>query len=429
MLDAVVLAVLPAFLPWSPAADPNPGGDEPGSAPLATAAEPAPAAPPADNELNWYWKNGLRFESADKAYRFQFGGRIQFDAGWFSGDELEDAGLDLSDGSEFRRARLFVSGELPDGYFFKAEYDFAGSISDTDNRPAFNDVFLGKKDVFSSVDVTAGHFKEPFGLEQLTSSRFITFMERSVSDALVPSRNDGVMFSDTYGDDQLGTWALGGFRANTDNAGFSSDNGGYALTARATAAPVYAEEGAQVVHVGAAYSMRDADDARFRSRPEAHLLPNFIDTGTLANDDVDLVGLELAGVWGPFSAQAEYVMASADNGVDADFAGYYVEASWFLTGEHRNYDRSKGAFSRVSPLAYGAEGNGAWQVAARFSSLDLDDGGVMGGQLDDITLGLNWYINPNTRVYFNYILANVDDESVPVDDDANIFMIRLQLDW
>lgn len=423
----VIVATFVAGFPWLPnsmtASTSRPGDEVPKS---------VASAPPAQEdttELHWYWKNGLRFETADKLYRFRLGGRIQFDAGWFSGDDLKDAGFSLDDGSEFRRARLYMSGELPGDFFFKAEYDFAGSISDADNRPEFTDVLVGKKNVVGSADLTAGHFKEPFGLERLIGANNLTFLERGLSDALVPKRNNGVMLSDTLGG-EMGTWAVGGFRAGTDNAGFSSEDGGYAITARATVAPMYEEDGDRVVHLGAAYSRRDMEGARFRSRPEGHLVGNFVDTGTIDNDDIDLYGLELASVVGPFSAMAEYVQASMSGTTEADFSGWYVEASWFLTGEHRPYSRRNGTFGRVVPgTSAGSGGQGAWQLAARLSSLDLNDSGVAGGEMDDVTLGVNWYLNANTKIQLNYVLASVDDASIPVDDDASILMVRLHMDW
>ena len=104
----------------------------------------------------------------------------------------------------------------------------------------------------------------------------------------------------------------------------------------------------------------------------------------------------------------------------------YIQGSYFLTGEKRNYKTSSGAFDRVKPkenFRFGG-GPGAWEAAVRYSSIDLDDSGVSGGELKDITVGLNWYLNPNTRIMWDYIRADLDDVG-----DANLFLMRFQVDF
>src|SRR6185295_7409221 len=112
-------------------------------------------------------------------------------------------------------------------------------------------------------------------------------------------------------------------------------------------------------------------------------------------ETLDLMGLEAAVVLGPFSLTGEYSLASIDGDTgspnDPNFSGYYLQASYFLTGESRGYKKAQGCF-------------GAWELAARISSLDLTDDGIDGGQLDDLSLGVNWYLNPNTRVMLDYIV-------------------------
>ena len=109
---------------------------------------------------------------------------------------------------------------------------------------------------------------------------------------------------------------------------------------------------------------------------------------------------------------------------DPDFWGAYVQASYFLTGEHRPYKTSNGTFDKVKPLKnYGKEGGpGAWELAARYSYLNLNDAGVDGGRLRDLTLGLNWYLNPNLRIMWNYIFADPSDGG-----DVDVFQMRFQL--
>ncbi|MHC4314639.1 MAG: OprO/OprP family phosphate-selective porin, partial [Planctomycetota bacterium] len=306
----------------------------------------------------------------------------------------------------------------------KLQFDFAGSDAD------LKDAYLGLKD-FPFGNIRGGHFKEPFGLEELTSSKYITFMERSLPmEAFAPSRNAGLMLFDTALEDRM-TWAVGIFR-NTDDYGEGQDDGGYNFTGRLTTLPVYQDNGASLIHLGIGYSHRnpDGESAQFRSRPGAHLLDRFVDTSSFACDTVDLLGLEGAWVSGPLSVQGEYVFASADragsSSSNANLHGYYIQTSYFLTGEHRKYKPSAGSFSRVKPkenFSFGG-GSGAWEVGLRYSGLDLDDSSISGGELDTITAGLNWHLNPNTRIMWNYIHADKDDVG-----KADMLMTRLQIDF
>lgn len=150
---------------------------------------------------------------------------------------------------------------------------------------------------------------------------------------------------------------------------------------------------------------------------------------------------------GPFSLQAEYFYADLDTALsdDPEFDGYYAYASYFLTGERRKYSPSRGYFSRVKPLKNfnpDEGGWGAWEMGLRYSSLDLTDQDVEGGEAHNITVGLNWYLNPNVRIMFNYVNSDVSDRSgtiqdetgniIPVDvanEDANIYQMRFMMDF
>ena len=388
---------------------------------------PTPAAPQDDWDLTWTWKDGIRFQSANGQIKGKFGGRIQYDNSWLSLDDgLEAAGFSDADGTEFRRARIFLSMDLLDGYFMKAQYDFAGQDVD------FNDVYVGRKDVVGTADLKVGHFKEPFSLSTLTSSKHNTFLERNLSSAFSPSRNSGAMVYDTAADDKV-TWALGLFHGNADGGGTAAEDGGYALTARLTATPLYEDDGDRLVHVGLAYSLRDNDGARFRARPEIHLSDRLVDTGELDSTEVDLGNLEAAAVFGPLHGQAEYAMAEVggSNGAsDVDLDGFYAQIGYFLTGETRPYKASSGAFSRVIPNEnYGPEGSGAWELAARFSNINLSDGALLGGEEDNITLAVNWYLNPNLRAGFNYVTGKVDLGGALDSEDVSAGLLRLQIEW
>jgi len=408
-----------------------------------------------DNALKLYWKEGIRFDSANGEFKMKLGGRIQNDWAFFDLDnDLEDQVGEFDDGAEFRRARLYLSGTIYENIEFKAQYDFAGGDAD------FKDVYLGLTDLPIG-GIRVGHFKEPFSLEELTSNNYITFMERSLPiETFAPSRNTGLMLHNHVMDDRL-TYAVGVFR---DSAGdeFGNEMGDeYNFTGRITGTPWFEEKGTRMVHLGLGASVRneyknhlsqsklevDQEVGRFRSRPEAHLASaRLVDTNMLQMDELFLVGAEAALVLGPFSLQGEYIVANADGdeGSDRDFdddgapdygyfdsndlQGFYIAASYFVTGEHRPYKTAEGAFSRVKPAHnyLNDGGPGAWEVTARYSHLDLEDDNLNGGEQDDITLGLNWYLNPNARVMLNYVYADAEEK---YDGEMHAFQTRFQIDF
>lgn len=397
------------------------------------AERPRPELGPSDFRV--FWKEGLRFETPDGDFKLKIGGRIYNDWGWMRQDsdvknhtKLDTTPIgDQQDGTEFRSARLYVAGTIYDNVDYKVQFDIGGKEEETDKRPVFKDVYLGIRGLpFGYLKM--GHFKEPFSLEQLTSSRFITFMERSLADAFVPARNTGFTLSSTALNNRM-TWAAGLFR-ETIGTGLEQSEGGYNLTGRVTALPWYEDKGAKLLHIGAAYSFRNPEDTlAYDSKPEAHLASDFVETSTIAINRANIVGLESALICGPFSLQGEYMLADLDrkhSSSEPTFDGFYVQGSYFLTGEHRKYKTSAGAFDRVKPkenFSYG-DGPGAWEVAARYSQIDLSDSGVSGGKLKDITVGLNWYLNPNMRIMWNYVRSDLDNVG-----NADLFLMRFQVDF
>lgn len=386
--------------------------------------QPVLAEDKKDTDLKLYWNNGIRFNTTDKAFSFKFGGRIMNDWAFMSEeDEVRAVVGELQDATtEFRRARLYISGAVYEKVIFKAQYDFAGG------DPDFKDVYLGLKKLPGVGTLKVGHFKEAFGLEELTSSKYITFMERSLPVIFAPSRNTGVGVSNTALNKRL-TWAAGLF-LDTDSYGDEEDDAenSAAATARITGLPWYQGKD-RLLHLGLSYTNRDAkDDAvEYDQSPEAHLAPDFVDTGSIVADSENRFGIEAALVHGPFSLQGEYMGANVEtpDGSDPSFSGYYAYASYFLTGEHRAYKNSTGTFDRVKPKTnFGKGGTGAWEVALRYSELDLNDDPITGGELQDITFGLNWYLNPNVRAMLNYVLTDLDTIG-----NADIVQLRFQIDF
>ncbi len=393
------------------------------------------------DEMATRWANTTRHTSEDKAFDLKFGGRIMTDFVFGTqDDDFEDSFGPVGNYVEFRRARIFISGTIYSNVFFKAQYDFAG-----DGTAAWKDVYIGLEKIPVVGNIVVGQFKQPMSLEEITSSKYISFLERALPvEAFAPSRHTGIMVKDTAMEDDRLFWAVSVYR-DADSTGDAIDDdigaghdGEWNFAIRLAFVAWEDEGGARMLEIGASFNYRNPDDGvvRFGSRPEIHTPQGRIvdtnnGTGDIVDaDDVLLFQFEIALVLNSFSAQAEFFYAAVDSTAsgDPDFWGAYVYLSYFLTGEHRPYKKSDAAFSRVKPMNdFGDEGSGAWELALRFSYIDLEDETVTGGEAWDITAGVTWYLNPNTQLKFNYVYSDASDG--PADGVSHWFGFRLQIDF
>ncbi|MEM9556852.1 MAG: porin [Acidobacteriota bacterium] len=356
------------------------------------------ALTPAVEADDWVskWSNGHKIENKDKGHKLKFGGRIQADYTFADVDDELGGG---EDGFEFRRARFYFSGTVYDNVQFKAQYDFAGGDAE------FKDVYIAIKQDWGKIKF--GHYKEYFSFEEITSSNHIPFLERSTpTQAFAPVRNSGLSVEGKRGD--TFTWGFGWWY-EADSFGESISEDATNITGRIGWRPIF--EDGRVLHIGVGASLKDhAGSVRYRARPEAHLADRFVNTGTFAADDSTLLNFELAGTAGPLWYAAEYFSADVSSSAfgDPTFDGFYVAAGYFLTGESRPFKTSSSSWDRLKPNENFGPGKGAWEIAARWSSIDLNDAGISGGEQDGLTLGVNWYLNPATRLMINYVNADVD---------------------
>ncbi len=367
-----------------------------------------------------YWKNGIRMDSADKSVKLKIGGRLMYDMAMFC-----DGSQDPSDGAEVRRARIYFSGTLGKHCGFKLQFDFAGGDA------TLKDAYVQFKKVLGLDSITVGHFNQPFTFEEPSSSKYLTFMERALPiEAFSHGRDYGIKLAKTLADKKL-LIELGVFGKAGDYGDWSHENDNYNYAVRLVGVPFYADKGKKLLHLGASWTCEvNNGDARFRSRPEAHLSGRLVDTGSFAAEHTMRWGLEVLAIYNSLSFQAEYIGVSVDtpSGQTANFCGFYAYASWFITSEHRRYKLGAGTTSRVkvlNPFCNG-KGTGAWEIAARYSSVDLNDAdaGISGGRLSDITVGVNWYLNDNMRIMLNYVCASEDDT-----ENTHILQWRAQVDF
>lgn len=320
----------------------------------------------------------------------------------------------LGSGWYVRRAVIGLEGKFNDDWSFELGYDLddGGELRPADG--GFRDVTL-EYDGWAAGDITLGQFKLPFGLAESTSSNNIIFIERALPvDAFSLSRRMGVGFTHERDRWTFSTMAFG--------SSIDGDDRGRGVAARFTIAPIHTED--TVVHLGiAAVSEDPRSKVDFDTTPESRVADtDLVNTGGI--DDVSRVnrlGLEAAWRNGPLSLQGEWLGASVgrEHGLpDANLEGWYVGGSWVLTGESRPY--KDGEFKGIEP----AGPRGAWELTARYSRINLDDGDVRGGKEHNFTLGLNYYYNEHLRIMLNYI--DVHSQRRGEADDPDILLLRMQ---
>ncbi|MBX7502584.1 hypothetical protein K3181_14160 [Qipengyuania sp. YG27] len=355
-------------------------------------------------------------------WSFKPRGRLMFDAGFTNAPD--STGASEGFGNEVRRARLGASGDIPGGFGYKFELDFAG------NEVEAADAYLSYAD--GPVEVIVGHHNNFQSLEELTSSLHTTFIERAAfTDAFGFERRIGASIQ--YADGPILAQA-GVFTDNFDDT--SSKNRG--ADARVVFMP---KIGDTQLHFGGSVHYNDLDDpaatVRYRQRPLVHFTSQrFIDTGSMGADSETGYGLEAAAISGRFHAAGEAYWQSVDmpaTSNDPTFFGGYVEAGVFLTDDTRGYKGGK--FDRTKPVKpVGKGGFGSLQFNLRYDYLDLNDAGIVGGKQDGYFASLIWKPTDYTALAVNYGRLQYTDTIIPTATGdtsygVDAFGVRAQVDF
>ena len=412
-----------------------------------------------DLDLKVKWKGAPELSSADGKFSFKVRGRLQTDYNAIDQDFDITGRPDVS-AAEIRRARLGVEGVVFYNVAYKFEVDFANDVT------AIKDAYVEYNGLADGLSLRAGNFKTPNSIDEMTSSRFLTFLERAA-------------FVDAWGlDRQIGAGVIYAQEHFTLSAGiFGPEPFEDELflddvktgAARLTVAPINREVNGvhQVLHLGASWRGREnAEDRRsppsgtsitnpfndefFRYRArgaDLHLADRFVSTPQVFDED-QFWGVEGAAIWGPVHVVGEYTQLEASvtknsfslapgvpivccNGKDPTYDGWYIEAGWFLTGETRSY--KEGEFGRIkvkNPVLGGGKGGGwgAWQIAGRYDVIDLTDQAttIQGNSIANPSISssnlncslcgeqktwevvLNWWLNDYTGLQFQYSQSDID---------------------
>ncbi|TVR37874.1 MAG: porin [Bacteroidia bacterium] len=369
----------------------------------------------------------LIFESADQDYKMWFDLRVQADGAAFFGDTWNDIG----NGVAMRRVRVAFKAELTDKWEAEFDMDFADALAD------LKDAFLIYR-ASPRLDIKAGNFKERFSMEQNTSSRWLTFMERPAAlRTIAPSRHLGLQFHYHrpyfVGVGGLHFQDVGDYEAvqnrKDNNAGLGI-NEGYSLTGKLTFIPFWHEID-RGLHFGVAGSYRTPkthdsaiNSVRFDSRSNSNInRKKYLDTDRmLYTDNYQVYNFEVAGNYKGFRFATEYIMANVNRdvnpatGMDLDseqFSGFYIMGSYLLFGGTQLYNNYQGEYTQ--PI--NGKPWGDVEIALRYDYSDFNnkngsddpaDWGVMGGSGEGFTFAINYYAPKNVKLQVNYGYLNFD---------------------
>lgn len=381
--------------------------------------------------------------STDKP-TLKINGRIHLDNWSFANDsegihffENPDTGADPEDRVFFRRVRLKFEGDVNDNMLYRMQFDVHSP-----GEGEMKDIYIGFKDLPFLQKLLIGNQKRPLGLDHLNSSRFNVFIERPL---VVEAFNEDArrlgIASDGTNEDQSYHWRYGVFAMENmvDDGEIIGDSRQWSVNVRLAASPWYDDSSGgrgyfhwavsgMVARPDGDASIRDKNrnEGRFRTRAELRSDARWLNTFRIPGAEwYEILGMESILNIGPFQAVGEYQVnwmqrdnTTARTGPDLFFHGAYVYLAYMLTGEHVPYERKSGTIGRVTPFENfflvdncgtddACSGWGAWQLALRYSYLDLTDADIAGGVENNLTAGLVWYMNANSSLQLNAIYGDI----------------------
>lgn len=381
------------------------------------------------------------YRSDDDRYWFKMSGVAKVDAIFFM-DGYDARRNEFPSGANVRAVETSLNGGIGKDLSYTVSLSFENGVSVDDTYFTYSG--------FKNTEINIGQVMSHFCLENANSGKWIPFLERSLPIvALRPCMGMGVNISnwgENYAILLASTTVPHGQNRDTSTIKHRSDK--LTNTARFIYLPYYADDYTSLFQLGISGvyarnnpTFRDGslntDGRRFSTRPEvkARNTPALIDSGnTLYIRHYNEIALEMASLWGPFLIQGEYTHLNIhrQDRPNLHFYGWHTQASYVLTGETRAYKIKNGSFGQVKPRSQ----YGAWEVAARYSMINLNDQDIHGGKENNVSLSLLWYVNDNLLILANYIHARIDPtQAVGVNNpDPNkrhldIFGMRAQFVW
>jgi phosphate-selective porin OprO/OprP len=362
-------------------------------------------------------KGRLSVTSADGAFSLALRGTVQFDTGYFA-QGRNPPSVDLNSGTNFRRAQFGFAGTLWRDWTYNFTYDFGGN--GVEQRGYLYRAYI-EYDGLKPVGIRAGAFSAFDSIEDSTGGANLALMERPTAVTIARSiaggsGREGVEIF-AQGQRYLVSLALMGGKT-TDSASFDEQQG---LVGRVAWLAADGDDTKWLLNADITHVFRLGDvtpgqvspnTVQLSAGPELSVdASRTVDTGLLDARHVTEFGMETALNLGRLFGQAgwfHYKVEGRAAAPNPGFQGWYAMATWSLSGESRPYDAATASFHGLEPVApLGKNGFGAWELAARYSYMNLDylpgaAGGVAGGKQAVWSAGLNWYPNRAVRFLLDY---------------------------
>ncbi len=395
----------------------------------------------------------VSFASADGAFTLALRALVQFDAAYIAQGH-NPAGVDLNSGTNFRRAQLGFQGTVYNDWAYNFIYDFGGYGAES--RGYIYNAYV-EYDGLRPFYFRIGAYTPAEGQEDQTGSGDLFFPERAASVDIArnlggaPSREAASLWA--QGETYLVSVSYTGKKTG-DNTSTGAAVGTFdaqeAVIGRAAWLAVAQPNAKWLVegHITEALKLADTASSptlntiRFSNGPEvATDASKTVDTGNIDAHHVREFGFETAGEYDRFYGQGGWFRYEIERRIavpNPSFTGWYAFLAYSLTGEQHPYDPATASFRNIRPAKpLGTPGGwGAWEVAARYSNVDLDflpfstaaTGGIAGGKQDIWTLGLNWYPNNAIKFQLNYDNLQVNHVNARGNDiSANVIALRSQI--
>lgn len=396
------------------------------------------------------YEEGIHIRTQDKSFDTRIGGVIQADLRTFGSHYPVDNDFDI------RRARLFLKGRLFKYFNYNFQLEFEGSNS---NRLV--DAYTNF-DYFPYLQFQIGQFKEPFGLENLTSDKYIPFNERSFTYYLTPIRDVGFMLKGTLFNDAI-NYGVGIFNGDGRDANRRGQKDDKDIAGRLVLKPFssYGPTFLSDLQIGGSYSYAKLDTSDLNIDIRTPGLTQFFSVKSIGKyhiildvDKRERMGFEIAFPHGPFILMGEYitnefhdVLLSSQERFDFDLRGWYVSTLFMLTGE--KIKLKGGILEKIRPKkSFNIEerGWGAWGVGFRYQQFEagrnvyqyLVQEGISVRRANAFTVALNWYLNSMARFSFNYSRTSLAQSlflgTNPkgysyYDDTEDVWTTRFQLEF